>query len=355
MAKKPESSLDRTAEELWACFETEVDSFDILIDRIHKISLAASESSRELAWRGQEDYRWGLTSKLYREFLKSNPHRLTEDSFSEVERKILKSLRQWGLHSSRLSGRLSVLSQIAMLQHFGAPTRFIDVSFNALIAAFFATEKSALDDIDGRICIIDVTGRIINENKYLRSWEDSLDTPWSGSFIENEYLIAKSRNYKKYKGRKDEFIQAWKREWSTHYYAWKPPGLDPRIAAQNGGFILGGLVGTRLSEGFIDRSGEESSSTFQLYDPRDEARKRLLNIADTRKFSCLAIRPQSFPDAKMRVNTKSAVYSIRIKASAKADIRKRLSSIYGFKHSTIYPDFPGFSLHGVPPLIPGHQ
>lgn len=43
-------------------------------------------------------------------------------------------------------------------------------------------------------------------------------------------------------------------------------------------------------------------------------------------------------------------YTFRIKAGAKAEIRERLRTLFGYEHSTIYPDFPGFSAYAKPYL-----
>lgn len=213
-------------QDIWRHYEVVAKNFDELLGYIHQLSEAAEKSGRQLAWRGQEDYRWGFTSKLYRDFLESNPHRATEDSFAGLEQDILKELRRWGLHSQRLGGRLSILAQLAMLQHLGSPTRMLDITFNALVAAFFAAEKEEFEKVDGRICIVDITDRVINEISALREWEDSLDTPWSDSFITNEFLTIKERfEDEDYEFTLEEFKKLWKSEWTTQYFVWRPPQL----------------------------------------------------------------------------------------------------------------------------------
>src|SRR5207247_327818 len=82
-------------------------------------------------------------------------------------------------------GRLSVLSQLAVLQHYGTPTRIIDVTFNPLIGLWFAVEQQWGDDgaprnenVDGRLFAIDVSDRLINEDEEKRKWEDDPRRPW---------------------------------------------------------------------------------------------------------------------------------------------------------------------------------
>ncbi len=355
----------------WQQYEITVSSFHDLHDKIKSLTTIHTEHNRELVWRGQTNAAWGLMSKLYREFLNSNPHRLTEHSFTQLEQQILGSLRDWGLHSQKLTGRLSILSQIAMLQHFQSPTRFIDVSFNSLVAAFFATEQDPdNDDKDARLFAIDTSGHLINSEKKLREWEDSLDTPWSESYIRKEYYNPQHPLGVKAARIDDNehlnnFMRNWRSEWTSHYYVWKPPALDSRIAAQNGGFLFGGLIGSEYREGYLNSINPEKTGKFQIqskllrsdadiiqndHTPSQKDIKSLY-IDEARQVTCVAIQPQKFEMRKIRSDRKSALYTIRILADAKPDIREHLEKMYGFTHATIYPDFPGFAAHGAGKIL----
>ncbi|MGL4236875.1 FRG domain-containing protein [Tabrizicola sp.] len=329
----------------WTRYEETAKDYDELHAKIVLISEAAIRAERTLVWRGQKDATWALHSKLYRNYLARRPSRVTENAFAELEKTILRDLRRWGLHSQRNSGRLSILSQLAMLQHFGSPTRLLDITFNALVGAFFATEKdSAHETSDARLFAIDVTDRLINETKSLRNWEDSLDIPWSDSFILTQYYDLERRGHSGLTVFRRNFMIDWLHEWSSHFYAWRPPSLDARIAAQNGGFIFGGIVGTSLREGYLDSALEVRHAGFQLTHPSDPSSR--LTIDETRRITCIAVQPKPFPTKSIRENTKNSIYSIRITSKGKKEIQSKLMQIYGYTHSTIYPDFPGFSLYG---------
>jgi glutaredoxin 2 len=70
-----------------------------------------------------------------------------------------------------------------------------------------------------------------------------------------------------------------------------------------------------------------------------------LKIKEARESTSLAFRPNVF--GRNRVNKEnSSLYTFRIKA----DIRNKLEKMFGFKHSTIYPDFSGFPDFGTPKL-----
>lgn len=336
--------------DFWQDYEVFVADYGELHTRIAELSSFARKAGRTIVWRGQADANWALTSKLYRELSSKNLRYKTENELAKIEKDILIKLREWGLHSQKGSGRLSVMSQLAMLQHYGAPTRLIDISFNALVATFFATELGDHDDEDARLFGIDITDRIINENSHLREWEDSLDTPWSKSFRKRKFSEISGQTWlNPSDAPKDDetYFRYCDYEWTTHYYAWRPPALDARISAQNGGFLLGGVVGTASMEGVLDRQKEIARGRFQVSRPSSlgPSRAESLFIEELRSLTSIAAKPQKFPEKSIRKNTRNAVYSIRISSKAKQPIRKELENIYGYDHSTIYPDFAGFASH----------
>ena len=168
---RPQKNRSDMNDTFWRPWETEIDSLKSAIEIIHKVFERKSAQGRTYAWRGQIDASWGLASSLYRRLLWSNPSASAPDeaALQTEEAEVLKSVHRWGLHTGE-RGRLSVLNQLAALQHYGAPTRLIDVTFNPLIGLWFAVEEqwsngqSTAKDKDGRLFMIDVTKRLINED-----------------------------------------------------------------------------------------------------------------------------------------------------------------------------------------------
>lgn len=309
-----------SADYFWIPFEVEIAGFDGLLKVISQVMEKAVEKNIKFAWRGQVDASWPLHSSLYRRMNITKGKVLAEDDIVKEEGAILAELHRWGLHSSGNTGRLSVLNQLAMLQHYGAPTRLIDITFNAWVGAWFAVEEKwsngeqINEDKDARLFAFDVTDRLINENDSYRSWEDDLSRPW--------------------KPRRAGGIN--KQEWTTSVFAWKPANLDARIAAQNGGFLFGG----------IPASIKPDNKRFQF--PKSPNNDGSWSIEDGRKACCIAARPHVFEPAKGKGAGSGALYTFRIKADAKKDIRNRLDKLFGYRHSTIYPDFSGFSSFATP-------
>jgi hypothetical protein len=294
------------ADAFWAPWESEISDFAAINSLLTRLSQRWLTAGRQFAWRGVVDASWPLHSSLYRRLwwkhLRAGNPPPSEDDMYDAETQLLADAHRWGLHNGD-RGRLSILSQLATLQHFGSPTRLIDVTLNAYIGLWFAVEKA--DDLDGRLFAIDITSKLINETDR-RDWEDALSRPWKNL---------------------DED------DWSTATFAWKPPPFESRIAAQNGAFLFGGVPITK--PGFqLKRAPGTGSRTWS----RDTVRKS----------TSLALRMhKANPRAGGVASTGSPAYTFRIRASAKSEIRERLEAMFGYSYKTIYPDFPGFASYGT--------
>jgi hypothetical protein len=108
-------------EDFWTPWEKEISSFDEINTVINDIFTKWVQGGRLFAWRGVANARWALHSSLFRRLLLTNggPTAPDEKALRRVEAELLKRVHQWGLHHST-RGRLSILGQLATLQHFGA-------------------------------------------------------------------------------------------------------------------------------------------------------------------------------------------------------------------------------------------
>jgi FRG domain len=293
-------------DDFYTPWESEIDSFEKIDELLTRLSEKWLVDDRLFAWRGVVDADFPLHSSLYRRLLwqreavgSMDPP--DEQALYEAEGQLLAETHRWGLHNGP-QGRLSILNQLAALQHFGAPTRLIDVTLNAYIGLWFAVEKD--DDLDGRLFAIDLTSKLINEQSDLRDWEDRTDRPW------------------------DEHPE---NRWTGETFAWKPPPFERRIAAQNGAFLFGGVPKTRPGFQLLKCPGGRTW-------PR----------ADVRRATSLPLRLHKADPSAGGVSAGGApAYTFRITAAAKPIIRKRLEGLFGYTHRTIYPDLPGFARYGT--------
>lgn len=310
-------------EDFWRPFEATAESLDDVRDLVHDVFEKWSAKNRVFAWRGLSDARWPLHSSLYRRLHwtsnAQNPPR--EADLHREEGKILAELHRWGLHMAQF-GRLSILSQLAALQHYGAPTRLIDVTFNPWIGLWFAVEQKwnggePQDDVDARLFAIDVTDRLINEQDDLREWEDAMKRPWPKPPAQ---------------GDSDQEKQT-KKDWTTRVLAWRPPHFHPRLAAQNGGFILGGVPTTGVLQ--WPRTTQTTDGKWSIH--------------DVRRATSVPLRVHKL-GAGAGGPTSDAVYTVRIMADAVPQIRRRLQELFGYRPATIYPDYTGFASFAAPHL-----
>lgn len=282
-----------------------------------------------LVWRGQRDAGWGIHSSLWRRLraqngVKSpNEHPTgrqpfpSEEQLISAERKILHIARtQW-----RFDG-VSALETFARIQHFGGPTRLIDVTFNPFIAAWFAVESASDDNADARLFAFATSPVLKAGTQPSIPSHIELDLEWGG---------------------RDPAWHAWTDDdarqsvdWGTgaNRRLWTPPAYDPRIPAQNAAFLLDGTPIPRrnLSPYFHGKAngGEKN------YWSRDDLLESSSIYAKT--FS---------PTRKPRANRHNLAptFTFRIEAGSKVKIREFLESRMGFTTSHIYPDTYALAQH----------
>lgn len=108
-------------------------------------------------FRGHSDQEWIIEPSIYRK-----PEKIEEKSFIENEDNII---RDAILNSpDDFSEQDSIFNILVKLQHYGYPTRLLDLTTNALVALYFTVKSSS--DKDGELFIFDIPS---NEVKYFDS------------------------------------------------------------------------------------------------------------------------------------------------------------------------------------------
>ena len=119
----------------------------------HFEELVEKLSYREWVFRGQSDCNWEIKSSLYRLFedfqliFQAYKDRKRRFAKNEHERLLVKNFQASAhLYINNLpDDEENLFEWCSIMQHYGAPTRLIDVSFSPFIAAYFALESGHKD------------------------------------------------------------------------------------------------------------------------------------------------------------------------------------------------------------------
>lgn len=239
-----------------------------------------------VVYRGQATASYGLLSSLYRLCGQEKRTTVAEADMQAAETAIIRAMRKEGL------GRLMTDGELLMvLQHHGIPTRLIDVSMAAREALFFAVDQN--DAANGRLFIVDVRARDplpLDKDQEL-PWADAV---WG----------SQSRG-----------------EWSGTVALVDAAPLDPRMRAQRGKFLVGGL-NRRLSGRFM-RIGSHHVAA------RDYPEVTSLGINFVEQRRAMDLRNKNWP---------ATGWTIRIDAGWKPELRGLLEKCTdSIRPDTMYP------------------
>jgi FRG domain len=290
------SETPTNAEAIYADWEQRLDSWEAFQEVV--LELTHRHSSREMVWRGARRAEWGLMSSLYRVLFQLRGEPPTEDDLNAAEDRTLTLARKdW-----RFDDR-PALELLAHLQHYGAPTRLLDVSLNPLIALWFAVEERPGDDeVDARIFAFVTNSRPV-----------ALNPRWGGRYL------------RWHRFEDDEARRA--QNWGTgrRRRIWRPPAYFERISAQNAAFLLDGAP--------LDAPAPAESEPREYVSIEQLKRVSSINL----RFSRVE-RDDLPPEA-------APVFTLRIAAEAKPEIRDQLERRFGYRASSIYSDILGLAEH----------
>ena len=184
-------------------------------DFIDNIGQTVSFEHSHLYYRGQSNKEWRVTAGVYRE------------PFGGVitEHELLKmsALRLW----KELSLYSSYLDKLVFLQHYGMKTRLIDVTYNPLVALFFACSHSSADNESDGIVYCG----------YMNNNDNEKIAELSAEYIFTHTLYNIDEDIKEFS--KKHKTQLW--EFSKPLLL-LPPFNNERIENQKGAFIMSPLI-----------------------------------------------------------------------------------------------------------------
>jgi hypothetical protein len=98
------------------------------------------DGQKQFVFRGQADSEWPLQTSLARHFVDNH---VNEHEWRKRELKMYRNFRENLLETYRgLHKRWIPLDVLSLMQHYHAPTRLLDFTYDPKVAAFFALEDS---------------------------------------------------------------------------------------------------------------------------------------------------------------------------------------------------------------------
>jgi hypothetical protein len=290
----------------WAYYEHRVGSLGEFITATRMISAYQAATGSRFVWRGVTDANWALHSSLFRAYRSKMGHLPPDEvTLREFEDELIEEAIEWGLDWHVLSGRLTSLELLASLQHYGIPTRFLDFTFNPVIALWFAVET---DDVsEGRLFAVDISLRFVAHDDAIAS------EPWW-------HAIPPATNT----------------EWTTESWAWRPPPIEPRIVRQEGCFLMGGVPSTQPARPLHTRGKPH----------------RLLRAAEVRECMSIPFRLITYDRAIAAFERRQLpgpapkARAFTLKVANKTELRAELQQAFGYSYRSLFPDLPAFERYG---------
>jgi len=215
-----------------------VEKFDNLWDILKEIEAWGSVDGKITIYRGHTSFQHKLRPGIFR----SQNERIKNN-----ERNVLRELIT--RHPSEFSDDIGVFEKLVRMQHYGLPTRLLDVTYNPLVAVYFACEhQSKYDaeiiamrvdtkhfkyfDSDTVRCMSNLSNLAQSEIKEIKGCETSEDLNNSSSGKRLHDFVTQER---------PNFQPRVKMEDLKDFFLVGPRLNNPRIQAQNGAFLIFGL------------------------------------------------------------------------------------------------------------------
>lgn len=215
-----------------------------------------------LAFRGQENAEWRLTSSAERRLQASSTDqdRVTTGLFIEYHQNLLTKCKLKNYHQ-REGKPLDDLELLADLQHHGAATCLLDFTRNALIALWFACEKA---DADGKVFIVNTA----DETAFLEITPADIENRSINDILEFKTREADNEQAAEPLARKT--VTTSLNEPNSWY--WSPAHLNERITAQHSLFLFSSPSSMKLrlrSEEIVIESASKERIQQELKELHD--------------------------------------------------------------------------------------
>lgn len=226
---------------------------DVLITNVRTLIEAIRTheawAASEVLFRGHSNERYKLEPSLFRnESWLVNESAMIRDVISE--------------HPNEFRNDITMLDKLVRLQHYGLPTRLLDVTTNALVALYFAVEGEENYNKDGAVLVLSsqsgkrtnyfdgveasILANLSNLDLREKKWfEGIINKRWFDSFEDEELKLFNSHRYaeklKRFVMNDNPIFNGHLNPKDTARFLYLSPKKDnQRIVAQSGAFIICG-------------------------------------------------------------------------------------------------------------------
>jgi len=209
-------------------FEEEFSVYSVahLFDKVSRYNSTIIENdiTGTLLFRGQANVDFPMDASIFRNSLISKETALINDL-------ILQEPYEFGNH-------MTDFEQLVKMQHYGLPTRLIDVTTNPLVALYFACSDKSCEDKDGeRLVLIESLQRPTEKQvKFFAALAeyDGRSIEFFVDYFVQKSLLSKDLDLKEKQEKLENVFR-------TKYIPVVAPKNNERIKRQNGAFLLLGL------------------------------------------------------------------------------------------------------------------
>ena len=255
-------------------------------------AIGTHSTGQRFAWRGMKSADYPVCSSLHRALgLDSD-----EVAARRAEDLLIAQAHEWGLGVTRL-GIVDDLQLLADLQHYGVPTRLIDVTSDPMTALWFACQRPSEAGVlkAGLVVALNITGF---QRKLALTAHDGTYATAAATHASTRRIALEA---------KDPFIV-------------RAAEANPRLAAQAGYFVTGSIP-------------SDPSPVFPSIQIPYKSRSKPVELLTARGQG----QPEKFP-----------FVAIVVPSRLKKRLLSHLDGTYNKSARTLFPDFSGFREFAAP-------